>query len=380
MIDEQLARSNQAQQPVALLFATSGHSGVDRVVRNLVAEFAHLPLQFHLLSIRGHGPYLSDLPGNVRPVRLRAAHRNTVLPALIAYLIRHRPRALFTASHRLNRAALLARAMAQRDMPVAIRMGMSLKGMFAEMRPRKARKLARSMRRWYPRADAVIAPSTGVGEDLRELAGVSAERLHVIPNPIVSPALHAQALESLHDSWLRDGRTQEIPVVLAAGSLEPRKDFVTLIRAFGMLRAQRPARLIILGEGRERHALEGLIKELGLEADVRMPGFQNNPYAWMSRANVFALTSRREGSGAVLAEALACGTPVISTDCPTGPAEILGHGTYGALVPVGDANAVSQALSQALSGAPSPATLAAAAECFSTHSAARAYLKALDLY
>ncbi|WP_018860772.1 MULTISPECIES: glycosyltransferase [unclassified Thioalkalivibrio] len=364
---------------VALLFATSGHSGVDRVVANLVREFGHYSLEFDLLTLRGHGPYIDDLPPNVRRIPLRAAHRNTALPALIVYLLRHRPQALYTASHRLNRTALLARRLTRPGMPVAIRMGMSISATLAEMKPSRARRLQHSMQRWYPQADAVVAPSEGVGHDLNTLAGVPAERLHVIPNPIVSTDLIDQAAAPLEDPWLQDSRTQKIPVVLGAGSLELRKDFASLIRAFAKLRQRRPLRLVILGEGRERTNLEQLARDLGVEQDLRLPGFQYNPYAWMARANAFALTSKREGSGAVLIEALACGTPCVATDCPSGPAEILDQGTLGPVVPIGDIEALAQALDTLLTTPPDPATLQAATLPFTAEASARAYLKALRL-
>ncbi|MFO8156187.1 MAG: glycosyltransferase [Thiohalospira sp.] len=373
------------RRPITLFFATSGHSGVDRIVANLVAEFADLPLHFDLVTIRGHGPYLDTLPANVRPVPLAAAHRNTVLPSLVRYLRRERPRALFTASHRLNRAALLARALARVDPPVAIRMGMTLSGQAESLKPRRARALFRSMRFWYPRADAVIAPSPGVGEDLITLAGVARERLHVIPNPVVTPALFEQAAAPLDHPWFPEpdgaggGANGAPPVILAAGSLEPRKDFATLIRAFARLRAERPARLVILGEGRERPRLEALAAELGIVADVDLPGFESNPYRYMARAAVFALTSLREGSGAVLVEALACGTPCVATDCPTGPATILRDGAVGPLVAVGDDAGLARALAELLDRPPSPAVLRAATEPFSAATSAHAYLDALGL-
>lgn len=368
-----------AEPPVALFFATSGHSGVDRVVTNLVREFAGMERRFDLVTIRGHGPYIDHLPDNVRPVPLRAAHRNTVLPALIGYLLRHRPRALYTASHGLNRTALLARALVHPRMPVAIRMGTSIAATLEALPPRKARRLQRSMRRWYPSAEAVIAPSAGVGADLRQFAGAPEERLHVIPNPIVTPALLEQAAQSPEHPWLCDERRQEIPVVLGTGSLESRKDFATLLRAFARLRRDRPARLVILGEGRDRAALERQAQELGIEEDLRLPGFQANPYAWMARANVFALTSRREGSGAVLVEDLACGTPAVTTDCPTGPADILGHGAHGPIVPMGDDAALASALRVLLDNPPAPEDLQQAVKAFDAARSARTYLSALDL-
>jgi len=237
-------RGESAAAPVCLLFATSGHSGVDRVIVNLLAEFAATPFTFDLLTIRNHGPTVTELPANVRHIPLPVKHRNLVVPALIRYLRRERPRALLTANHPLNRAALLARWLSGVTLPIAIRMGMSLSARGAAMGPRPAARLYRSMRRWYPRADRVIAPSPGVAEDLERLAGVRAHRLQVIANPLINPALRAAASERLDHPWLAAG---EPPVLVGVGSLEPRKDFATLIAAFAELRRYRPARLVILG-------------------------------------------------------------------------------------------------------------------------------------
>lgn len=361
---------------ISLLFATSGHSGVDRIVGNLLPEFGRSDCAFDLLRIRGHGPYLEQLPDNIRDRPLCAAHRNTVLPALIAYLLRERPDALLTASHRLNRAALLARALTRVPTRIVIRMGMTLSGQVEHLGPRRGARLMRSMRYWYPRADAVIAPSRGLGEELHREAGVSPARLHVIENPIVTPVFDVLAAEPLRDEWFAPGAP---PVILAAGSLEPRKDFATLLRAFATLRAHRSCRLVILGEGRERSRLESLANELGVADVVRLPGYETNPYRYMSRASAFVLCSRREGSGAVLVEALACGTPVIATDCPVGPAEILRDGAVGPLVSMGDVAGLADAIEKTLSQPPDPARLRASVEPFRVGRSAALYLAALGM-
>lgn len=360
----------------ALLFATSGHSGVDRVVANLLPEFGRTEQAFDLLTIRDHGPWCDPLPANVRAVPLAARHRNTIVPALAAYLLRERPVTLLTASHRLNRAALIARMLSRVPVRITLRMGMSLTGLANDLGPQRSRRLFRSMRFWYPRAEAVVSPSAGVGADLRERAGVLPERLHVIPNPIINAAMEQQARAALDDPWFA---ADQAPVVLAAGSLEPRKDFATLLRGFAELRARQPARLVILGEGRERECLEALAVELGIAEDVRFPGHVANPYAWMARASVFALTSRREGSGAVLVEALACGTPVVATDCPSGPAETLQDGAVGPLVAVGDYAGLAAALARMLAEPPTPDVLRAAVETFRADIAASRYLAAMGL-
>ncbi len=359
---------------IALLFATSGHSGVDRVVANLLPEFARMGQAFDLLTIRGHGPVIASLPQGIRSVPLPAAHRDTVIPSLVRYLRRERPAMLLTAGHRLNRAALIARMVSGVPVRVTLRMGMSLTGLAEDLGPRRSRRLFRSMRRWYPRASGIITPSAGVGADLEARVGLAPEGIHVIPNPIVNAEFSRLASEPLADEWLQPGQP---PVIMGAGSLEPRKDFATLVRAFAAVRRRREARLIILGEGRERQRLTALARELGVADAVRLPGHVDNPYAWMARAAAFALTSRREGSGAVLVEALACGTPCVATDCPSGPAETLQQGRFGPLVGMGDDAALAAALEQLLTTPPTADTLRQATEPFRASTAAQRYLAAM---
>ncbi|MCC5811257.1 MAG: glycosyltransferase [Ectothiorhodospiraceae bacterium] len=366
-----------ATRPLALLFATSGHSGVDRIVANLLPEFGRVDREFHLITIGGHGPAIpSDLPANIRPVRLPVSTKKLVAPPLMAYLLRHRPEALLTANHQLNRAALLARRLTGVSTRITIRMGMSLTAMGAEMKTKRREALFRSMRRWYPLADAAVTPSRGVAEDLMRVAGVPEERLHMIRNPLINQRFLELAAEPLDHPWYGQPET---PVILGAGSLEPRKDFATLIRAFARVREQRPARLIILGEGRERKALEALSTQLGVADHVQFPGFQQNPYPHMRQASLFVLSSRREGASAVIIEAMACGTPVVSTDCPSGPAEALENGRYGRLVAIGDVEAMAAAISTTLDQPPSREGLWEAVRENDTALAARRYVAAMGV-
>jgi len=176
----------------------------------------------------------------------------------------------------------------------------------------------------------------------------------VIYNPVVSPELYEKADAPLEHPWFRSNQP---PVILGVGRHYPQKGFDTLLRAFARVRQETPARLVILGEGPERPNLERLASELGVAADVDMPGFDPNPFRYMKRAGVFVLSSRYEGLPNVLIQAMACGCPVVSTDCPNGPAEILDGGRYGALVPVDDVEAMARAIVRALLGqvAPAPA-------------------------
>ena len=167
--------------------------------------------------------------------------------------------------------------------------------------------------------------------------------------------------------------------MLGVGELCARKDFVTLIKAFAEVRRQRPSRLVILGEGRQRKRLTELTRKLRIEADVFLPGFLTNPFAYMSKANLFILSSNCEGAPVTLMEALAVGVPVVSTDCPSGPREILQDGRFGPLVPVGDANALAQAMLATLDNPLDAELLKSAAAPFSVATSASQYLAALGL-
>jgi len=193
---------------------------------------------------------------------------------------------------------------------------------------------------------------------------------------VVSDDLDALASEPIEHPWLVPGPP---PVVLAAGRLTAQKDFPTLLRAFARLVPERDLRLMILGEGPDRAALEAEIEALGLGDRVALLGFQANPFSYMARARLFVLSSAWEGLPGVLIQAMACGTPVVSTDCPSGPREVLEGGRLGPLVPVGDAEALARAIMQTLD-APLPAEiLKARAAQYGLAPVSRRYLAALGL-
>jgi glycosyltransferase involved in cell wall biosynthesis len=230
-----------------------------------------------------------------------------------------------------------------------------------------------AMRWLYPRADAVVAVSKGVAQDLLNLMPQLKPKLTVIYNPVIDAAFYAKADAPVEHPWFQP---HQPPVVLAAGRLVALKGYDTLLRAFARVRQQMPARLVILGEGSERPNLERLAAELGVAADVDMPGFDPNPFRYMKRAGVFVLSSRYEGLPNVLIQALACGCPVVSTDCPSGPSEILDGGRYGVLVPVDDVEAMARAIVRALLGqvAPAPAEWL---EQFRVEAVAEQYLRVM---
>lgn len=231
------------------------------------------------------------------------------------------------------------------------------------------------IRRLYVRADCVVGISTGVAETTAQLLGRSPETVPVIHNPVIVPGFAEKLQAEPGHPWFHDGGA---PVILAAGRLTRQKDYPTLLRAFAALVGRKDARLIVIGEGEERAALERLVQELGVADRVALSGFVANPYAWMKGARLFVLSSRWEGFANVLAEALACGTPVVATDCPSGPVDILDGGAYGRLVAVGDIEALARAMEEALDAPVDYNDLIARGMQFSAERIAPRYLELIE--
>ncbi len=361
---------------LAILISFSGAGGVERMVLNLVEEFVHRGYRVDLLLIRAEGEHLRELPEGVNVVRLGVQHTLASVRPLARWLREHRPPVLLVAKDRAGRAALWARRLSGVDTRIAIRLGTNLSAALAGRGWLKRVTRTLPMRWSYRMAERVIAVSRGVAEDTTRVTGLPPERISVAHNPVITPRLLALAEEPVEHPWLGE---PEAPVILGAGRLTRQKDFPTLIRAFAQARAARPCRLIILGDGGQRDELLALAAELGVAEDVDLPGFATNPYAWMRAADLFVLSSRWEGSPNVLTEAMACGTPVVSTDCPSGPRETLQDGRFGPLVPMGDAAALGQAILDTLASPPDATAMRAAVADFAVARSADEYLDILGL-
>ena len=332
---------------LALFVPSLRGGGAERVMVNLARGFADRGLEIDLVLAKAEGPYLSEIPPSVRLIDLKAPRVLASLPGLVRYLHREKPKALLSAMDHANVVALWARWLAGVPTRVVVSVHNTPSLTAANAKNLRARLMPLWVRPFYRWADAVVAVSQGVAEDLISLTGLSRKKVCVIYNPVVTPELLSKAEEPLNHHWFAPG---EPPVVLGVGRLTAQKDFHTLIRAFALVRRECRARLMILGEGEERPGLESLLRELRLEQDAALLGFVQNPYKYMKRAAVFVLSSRWEGFGNVLVEALAVGTPVVATDCPNGPAEILENGRWGYLVPVGNPEALAEAVLAVLKG------------------------------
>ena len=283
---------------------------------------------------------------------------------IAAYIRKARPDVLVSALSGANAAAVCAAELAGRSVPVVVTVRNNVAAGYAPQWLTAARTL-------YPLADAVVAVSKGVGESVRRSLGVGADRLRVIHNGVPVDSIRRQAREEVAHPWFGGGGP---PVVLAVGREAPQKDHPTLVEAFGLARREADARLVVLGRlsASYREGLRSLARAHGVEGDLGFVDFDENPYRYMGRAALLALSSRWEGLGTVVIEALACGTPVVSTDAPYGPREILGR--WGGLPPVGDAPALARALVAALRGGHPPAeALARRAADFSLEKTADAY-------
>ena len=332
---------------LAIFLPSLSGGGAERAMLNLAHGLAEYGCAVDLVLVQAKGPYLSEVQDSVQILDLKALRVLTSLPALTGYLRREQPTALVSSLDFASVVALWARRLAGIPTRVLINEQNTISISARKSVRRRERMVPRLAKRFYPWADHVTGNSRGVADDLSHVTGLPRERIKVLYNPVVTPELREKARAPLNHPWFEAGQR---PVVLAVGRLTQQKDFPTLIQAFAEVRQARPSRLLILGEGPDRPVLEALVKQLNLDDDVAMPGFVENPYAYMRRASLYVLPSRWEGLPTVLIEALYCGPPVIATDCPSGPREILADGRHGLLVPVGDVTALTQAIESGLAG------------------------------
>ena len=325
---------------VALFIPSLAGGGAERVMLNLARGFAAQGIEVDLVLAKAEGPYLAEVPPQINIVDLKAKRVLTSLPNLIRYLRKEQPAVLLSALEHANVIALWARKLSNVHTRVVISVHVTLSQDSSNAPTIRGRFFAPvAIKKFYPWADTVVVVSKAAQQDLLLTTKLDPERVRVILNPVISPDLFEKTKTRPEHPWFEPGQP---PVILGVGRLTQAKDFPTLIKAFALVRKQRTARLMILGEGEDRSKLEKLISDLELQDDVCLPGFVNNPYAYMAHASVFVLSSVFEGLPTVLIESLAIGTPVVATDCPSGPREILQDGRYGPLVPVGNAQAIAE--------------------------------------
>ena len=347
------------------------------MIANLCHALVDAPIDLDVLLIKARGPYVDRLPNSANIISLRARHSLTSVWEVSRYLKQERPDALLAIKHRGILAALRAKQLARTDTPISGRIGTTVSAALANKSSRRRQRWYTAMRKHYPKLEQLIAVSQGVADDMLAITGMSESRVTVVRNPTITPDMLAAATESADHPWLSADST--VPVIMGVGRLTEQKDFATLIAAFARVRLQREARLIILGDGGLRSEMISQATTLGVEAHIALPGFQNNPWAWMSRASVFVLSSRWEGSPNTLTEAMALGIPVVSTDCPSGPRELLDGGRVAPLVEMGDSEALASTLLSVLAEPPPSEMLTKAVSAYHQDVSAAAYLQTLGL-
>lgn len=328
---------------VALYLPSLRGGGAERVMVMLANGFASRGHKVDLVLASAEGPYLPEVSDAVRVVDLGKRRVAATLFPLIRYLKSEQPEAMLSALGHANVVALLARRWARSHVRLVI--SEHTTPLRAASKGRVAALLRTLIRRLYPTADAIVCVSEGAREGMRQMFDLPADKMHCIYNPLDVDRVRRLMMESVDHEWITkpDGS-----IIVAVGRLTEAKDYPTLLRAFALLIRERPARLVILGEGEEEARLTALANELNISKSVAFLGFQKNPFAWLRACDLYVLSSRWEGLPGVLLEALACDARVVSTDCPSGPREILEAGKWGRLVPVGDPQALANAMSQAL--------------------------------
>jgi glycosyltransferase involved in cell wall biosynthesis len=356
-----------------MVIPTLGGGGAERVTVNLANELAVRGYSIDVVLAKAIGDFINDLHADVRVVNLKVERLREVFLPLSHYLRQTKPAAILACMWPLSVIALCARRFAHVNARVVVAEHTTWSRDPA-LRSPASRWLARTtMYRTFPWANGVVAVSQGAADDLARFSGLARKRVSVIYNPVVGAPRPPTTMRLNPLDWWSGAHRR----VLAVGTLNLRKDYVTLLTAFAHLCQHADVRLLILGEGECRCALEAQSRLLGLEGILFMPGFVRNPSPYFQRADLLVLSSTCEALPTVIIEALAAGTPVVSTDCPSGPREILSDGRFGSLIPVGDATALAAAMAGSLTATHDKAALTERAQDFSIEKAADQYEKLL---
>lgn len=366
---------NSAMQPgaIAVLLHDLRGGGAERVMLNLAKGMAAAGRHVTLVLVSANGDYLDQIPSELEVVNLGQPSVFKAIPAIASYVKKAQPAAVLSALPHVNIAALLAKTLFRLKVRIVLteHNQITLKADGASGARRKLTFFL--VPKLYRSADAVVAVSNGVAKDIEKFAKLPANSVKCIYNPSFSPKILERAQEEPVHPWFFDGGQE---ILLAAGRLHKQKAYDVLLRAMALVRHHRDVRLLVIGEGDERKSLEAMRDELGLKDAVDFAGFCANPFAAMARSKLLVMSSAWEGLPTVLIEAMACDLPIVTTDCPSGPSEILDNGTYGYLTPVGDPVALSKAILEALDnpkrGGPERAKV------FSVEAAVQRYLEVLE--
>lgn len=363
-------------QKICLFMADFAGGGAERVMVILANGFAARGYDVDLVVARASGPYHKLVSKEVRVLGLGARLLSCLLP-FAAYIRSEKPTCVLAAGEHACVISLFAGLLSWRHPRIVLTLHTNIRTPIGHRRGLKERTNTLLLQALFRFSDCIVAVSDDLRREAIQLIGGDKSKYLTAYNPIFSHELTVLAAESPRHAWLEGN---SVPVIITVGRLVKEKAFDTLLRAFSLLVKHVEAKLIILGEGPERRRLETISCELGVQDRVDFVGFVVNPYAYLSRARVFVLSSRWEGFGNVLVEAMAVGTPIVATNCPFGPREILEEGRWGTLVPVDDPQALSEAIRATLDSKAHRSDLKQRARFFSIDRALNLYEQALGLH
>ncbi len=352
--------------------------GAERVALNLAHQWSEMGHDVSFVLMQHRGDLCSLLHPRIEVYDLHASRIRQIPFGLISFFKKVRPHVTLAHMWPLTSAVVLAWRLTGSPGRLFLCEHTCLSEHVCRDLSIRLSLVKATLRISYPLASGVVSVSRGAASDLAQLTLLPETSIRVIYNPIVSAHLQPR-IEPSAVTRKRLWQGSFSKTLISIGSLKESKNFNLLLDSFAELADELDAGLVILGEGTQRCALEKRIRELGLQQRVRLPGFHPTPDIWLRAADLFVLSSDYEGFGNVVVEALAAGTPVVSTICPYGPDEILEQGTHGVLVPVGDRAALVRGIRWALSRSWDWAALQRRALDFSIPRQASAYLKLFTL-
>ncbi len=359
---------------ICIFLPNFDNGGVERMLVNLAYGMWQNQIKVDFIVANKDRPYLAELPPEVTIIELQTHDQHQQIEKTAQYLNEHTPSAMLSAKEPDIAIAEAAIHSSNVSCTFFIRAVTNHTQRLSHSNPLKRWFSLREIKKLYAKADGIIAVSQGVADDLLSILGSAAPVITTANNPVITPSFQDKAKQSVAHPWFEEGQP---PVILGIGRISRAKNFPLLIKSFAQLRQQRECRLMIVGSGKKQDKLLKLSDKLGVRADIDLLGYQENPYAFLKQASLFVLSSLWEGSPNVLTEALASGCPVVSTDCLSGPKEILQNGKFGPLVPMNDVDALTKAMNETLNH-PLPAEiLISATENFTAINSAKQYLKAM---
>ncbi|MEC4620511.1 glycosyltransferase [Bacillus paranthracis] len=356
---------------VAFFLSSLDGGGVERMTLNLSQELSDRGYDVDLIVCNLKGGYVKEIPSSVNVYNLDVNKGILSIFKLKKYLKSRKPEVFISAKDYLNIIAIIAKLLSRIKTNLIVSTRVNISTQLSHGFTWKLKIISSLIKYFYPYANKVVAVSEGVKADLMKLTKLNSKDINVIYNPVITKGLEEKLAEEIYHPWLE---STNIPVIVTVARLHPQKDLQTLLKAMAIIKKTKEVRLIVVGDGPERNKLDNFISELKLENSVSLVGFKANPYPYLKKSSLFVLSSLYEGFGNVLVEALFAGIPIVSTDCPSGPAEILNNGEFGILVPVGNADELAKAIIKKLEQEKNIESLQARANEFTVQRALEKYI------